>query len=77
MKKDRFTREQRRHAHFVLESEGKYLRFDEDGQHFGFIDLKDANAFTYKDALQLNQVIKTIVTDIKILIKSNGKLKAV
>jgi len=77
VKKDRFTRHQRRHAHFVLESEGKYLRFDKDGEHFGFIDLEESNVFNYKDALQLNQAIKTIVTDIKLLIKSNGKLKAV
>jgi hypothetical protein len=76
MKKDRFTRKQRRHAHFVLECEGKYLTFKEDGICFGFHKLETANAFAYEKALILHQAIKTKPTTIKILTKINGKLKA-
>ena len=76
MKKDRFTRKQRRHAYFVLECEGKYLTFAQDGVSFGFHNLETANAFDYEKALILHQAIKTKPTTIKILTKINGKLTA-
>lgn len=76
MKRDRFTRKQRRHAHFVLECEGKYLTFLKDGTSFGFHNLETANAFDYEKALILHQAIKTKPTTIKILTRINGKLTA-
>lgn len=75
MKRDRFTRKQRRHSYFVLENEGKYLTFAKDGYSFGFHILETANVFNYEKALLIKQSIP-MVTDIKLVVKMNGKWTA-
>jgi len=80
VKKDRFTREQRRHAKFVIENDNCFLFFESNGIGIGFRDdLENAKCFKYKEALQMVKMLNEVnySGDIKLLIKSNGKLKAV
>jgi hypothetical protein len=78
MKKDRFTRRQRRHGMFVLQSGSQFITFAKDGNNFGLQpDLRRANAFDFEKASILYQTINQVVTDIKLLTKINGKLSAV
>jgi len=79
MKKDRFTREQRRHGKFVLQSGEMYIAFAKDGVSYGLREFKHANVFDYKKAELLKKVIEKpeLEIDIKLLVNSNGKPKAV
>ena len=78
MKKDRFTRHQRRHGHFVLQSENGYITFAKDGVNFGLQpEIKKANVFDFEKANILYQAINQVSTDIKLLVKIKGKLTAI
>jgi len=80
MKKDRFTREQRRHGKFVLQSGEGFIAFAKDGVSYGLREFKFANVFDYKKADLLKRVIEKPDLDImvKLLVKDiNGKVKAV
>ena len=79
MKKDRFTRLQRRHGKFVLQSGTSYIAFAKDGVSYGLREFEHANVFDFKKAELLKRTIEKpdLEIDIKLLVNSNGKPKAV
>ena len=72
----RYTRHQRRHAHFVLESADGYLVFAPDGVNDGFTELSKAHAFDYAKANILKQAVKKFELHVKMVTRLNGKLTA-
>jgi len=79
MKKDRFTRLQRRKGKFVLQSTEGFIAFAKDGVSYGLREFEHANVFDFDKAMLLKQVIEKpdLYLDVKLLVRSNGKVKAV
>lgn len=77
MQVNRYTRKQRRHNYFVLECNGKYLKFAEDGNSYGFVEMKqDPNVFRYEKAKAIQDVVTQFSLNIQLLVKVNGKTTA-